>query len=322
MTKIKNIHARQILDSRGNPTLEVDVFINEHLYGRAAVPSGASTGQYEAVELRDNGSQYMGKSVLNAVKNVNSIISKIIIGMDVNDIASIDAALIEKDGTDNKSKLGANAILGVSMATIQAAALCNNQTLYEYMHKGKDFILPTPMMNILNGGSHADNTVDIQEFMISPIGAKSFSNAIQMGTEIFHQLKSILKQRNLNTNVGDEGGFAPNLRSNEEAIELILIAIESAHYKINDDVVIALDVAASELFNKKTSLYELAYEKISLTSEELIDYYVKLCNQYPILSIEDGLDENDWSGWKKLNATLGHKIQIVGDDLTVTSPVR
>ena len=230
--------------------------------------------------------------------------------------------MIEIDGTKNKSKLGANAILGVSLATIHAAAKSKKQTLYEYLHKGKEFVLPTPMMNILNGGSHADNTIDIQEFMIAPIGAQSFSHAIKIGVEIFHHLKIILKKRNLNTNVGDEGGFAPNLQSNKEAIELLLLAIESANYKINVDVIIALDIAASEFFNNKTRLYELKSENKFLTSEQLIDYYINLCNQYPILSIEDGLDENDWVGWKKLNEALGHKVQLVGDDLTVTNPIR
>jgi len=322
MTKITNIHARQIFDSRGNPTIEVDVFLKNNHYGRAAVPSGASTGEYEANELRDNNNDYMGKSVFKAVNNVNNIISKQIVGLDVHDLHSIDQAMINLDDTTNKSYLGANAMLGVSMASLKAAAYSNNTTIYQYLCKNKEFILPTPMMNILNGGSHADNTVDIQEFMIVPIGAQSFSHAMQMGIEVFHNLKNILKKRNLNTNVGDEGGFAPNLNSNTEAIELLLQAIDLANYKINEDIVIALDVAASELFNKKTNLYELISEKKSLTTDELIDYYINLCSKYPILSIEDGLDENDWDGWKKLTKALGHKIQLVGDDLTVTNPVR
>jgi len=322
MAKITNIHARQIIDSRGNPTIEVDVFLKNNHYGRAAVPSGASTGEYEANELRDHNNHYMGKSVFTAVNNVNEIISKTVIGLDVHDLYSIDHAMINLDGTANKSYLGANAMLGVSMAALKAAAVSNQTTIYHYLCKNKEFILPTPMMNILNGGSHADNTVDIQEFMIVPIGAQSFSHAMQMGIEVFHNLKKILKNRNLNTNVGDEGGFAPNLKSNIDAIELLLQAIDSANYKINEDIVIALDVAASELFNKKTNLYELNSEKKSLTTDELIDYYIDLCSNYPILSIEDGLDENDWEGWKKLTQALGHKVQLVGDDLTVTNPMR
>tara|TARA_Y100000590_G_scaffold468975_1_gene654193 strand:- start:1846 stop:3123 length:1278 start_codon:yes stop_codon:yes gene_type:complete len=320
--KISNIHARQILDSRGNPTIEVDVHINDSIWGRAAVPSGASTGKFEAVELRDNNNTYMGKSVSKAVENINSIIAKAIVGMNVYDIKSIDTAMIELDGTKNKKNLGANSILGVSMATIRAAAAAKKQYLFEYLHVGENYILPTPMMNILNGGSHADNNVDIQEFMIFPIGANSFSSALQMGMEIFHTLKSILKKRGLNTNVGDEGGFAPDLQSNEDAIELLMESIIKSGYKLDTEVAIALDVASSELFNTKTQLYELNSEKKFLSSEEMIEYYVKLCNQYSIISIEDGLDENDWNGWKKLNATLGDKIQIVGDDLTVTNPIR
>ena len=320
--KIRNIHARQILDSRGNPTIEVEVYINDSIWGRAAVPSGASTGKYEAVELRDNSSIYMGKSVLQAVENVNSVIANEITGMDIYDIKSIDTAMIGLDGTNNKGNLGANSILGVSMAAIRAAAASKGQYVFEYLHKEKNFILPAPMINILNGGSHADNNVDIQEFMIFPTGAKSFSSAIQMGTEIFHTLKSILKKRGLNTNVGDEGGFAPNLKSNEDAIELLTESIIKTGYKIDTEVSIALDVASSELFNTKTNLYELNSENKSFSSEEMIEYYTKLCNQYSIISIEDGLDENDWDGWKKLNATLGQSIQLVGDDLTVTNPKR
>ena len=322
MIKIRNIHARQILDSRGNPTLEVEIYLNNNVFGRAAVPSGASTGKYEAVELRDNNRTYMGKSVLQAVNNVNHIIAKQVIGMDVQDIASIDTAMLELDNSDNKGKLGANAILGVSMAAIHAAAASKGQQLFEYLHKGSEFVLPTPMMNILNGGSHADNNIDIQEFMIFPIGTKSFSAALQAGVEIFHHLKSILKQHGLNTNVGDEGGFAPDLKSNEEAIELLIRAIKSAGYKVKDEISIALDVASSELYNSKKRCYEMVSENKFLSSEELIDYYINLCEQYPIISIEDGLDENDWDGWKKLNVALGHKIQLVGDDLTVTNPKR
>ena len=322
MIKICNIHARQILDSRGNPTLEVEIQLTDNAFGRAGVPSGASTGEHEAVELRDSGSSYMGKSVLQAVENVNLIIAGKVVGMDALDIESIDAAMLELDGSDNKGKLGANAILGVSMATIHAAAASKEQQLFEYLHTGPDFILPTPMMNVLNGGSHADNNVDIQEFMIFPVGADSFSTALQMGSETFHLLKAVLQQRGLNTNVGDEGGFAPDLKSNEEAIELLLMAIKSASYKVEDEIAIALDVAASELFNRETGCYELASENKSLSSRQLIDYYTKLCDQYPIISIEDGLDENDWEGWKKLNEALGGRIQLVGDDLTVTNPKR
>jgi len=322
MIKVRNIHARQILDSRGNPTLEVEIQLTDNTFRRAAVPSGASTGEHEAVELRDSGSAYMGKSVLKAVENVNCIIAKKVVGMDAFDIKSIDAAMLELDGSDNKGKLGANAILGVSMATIRAAAASKEQQLFEYLHTGPDFILPTPMMNVLNGGTHADNNVDIQEFMIFPVGADSFSSALQMGSETFHHLKAILKKRGLNTNVGDEGGFAPDLKSNEEAIELLLMAIKSAGYKVEDEIAIALDVASSELFNRETSYYELASENKSLSSRKLIDYYIKLCDQYPIISIEDGLDENDWEGWKKLNEALGGRIQLVGDDLTVTNPKR
>ena len=322
MSQIRNIHARQILDSRGNPTLEVDIYLGDKSFGRAAVPSGASTGEHEAVELRDNNTTYCGKSVNQAVENVNQVIAGKLVGMDALDIASIDAAMLALDGTENKARLGANAILGVSMATVHAAAVSSGENLFEYLHEGDVYILPTPMMNILNGGSHADNNVDIQEFMIFPVGASSFSEALQMGAEIFHQLKSVLKKRGLNTNVGDEGGFAPDLKSNNEAIELLMEAVEKAGYKNGSQISIALDVASSELYNSENQTYELASENKSLSSEKLIEYYVSLCNQYPIISIEDGLDENDWSGWKKLNLTLGKKIQLVGDDLTVTNPKR
>jgi len=322
MSQIRNIHARQILDSRGNPTLEVDIYLSDNSFGRAAVPSGASTGEHEAVELRDNNTAYCGKSVNQAVENVNQIIAGKLVGMDAFDITSIDATMLALDGTENKGRLGANAILGVSMATVHAAAVSSGENLFEYLHEGDDYILPAPMMNILNGGSHADNNVDIQEFMIFPVGADSFSHALQMGAEIFHQLKSILKKGGLNTNVGDEGGFAPDLKSNTEAIELLMEAVEKTGYKNGTEVAIALDVASSEIFNSEINKYELASENRYLTSEEMIEYYVNLCNQYPIISIEDGLDENDWSGWKKLNLTLGKKIQLVGDDLTVTNPKR
>ncbi|MDP7465339.1 MAG: phosphopyruvate hydratase [Candidatus Marinimicrobia bacterium] len=322
MSQIRNIHARQILDSRGNPTLEVDIYLGDKSFGRAAVPSGASTGEHEAVELRDNNTVYCGKSVNQAVENVNQIIAGKLVGMDAFDITSIDATMLALDGTENKSRLGANAILGVSMATVHAAAVSSGTNLFEYLHEGTDYVLPTPMMNILNGGSHADNNVDIQEFMIFPVGANSFSHALQMGAEIFHQLKSVLKKGGLNTNVGDEGGFAPDLKSNTEAIELLMEAVEKTGYKNGTEVAIALDVASSEIFNSETNKYELASENRYLTSEEMIEYYVNLCNQYPIISIEDGLDENDWGGWKLLYTALGEKVQLVGDDLTVTNPKR
>ena len=322
MSQIRNIHARQILDSRGNPTLEVDIYLDDKSFGRAAVPSGASTGEHEAVELRDNNTVYCGKSVNQAVENVNQIIAGKLVGMDAFDITSIDATMLALDGTENKARLGANAILGVSMATVHAAAVSSGVNLFEYLHEGDVYILPTPMMNILNGGSHADNNVDIQEFMIFPVGADSFSHALQMGSEIFHQLKSILKKSGLNTNVGDEGGFAPDLKSNTEAIELLMAAVEKTGYKNGTEVAIALDVASSEIFNSEKNKYELASENRYLTSEEMIEYYVNLCNQYPIISIEDGLDENDWGGWKLLYTALGEKVQLVGDDLTVTNPKR
>ena len=322
MSQIRNIHARQILDSRGNPTLEVDIYLSDKSFGRAAVPSGASTGEHEAVELRDNNTVYCGKSVNQAVENVNQIIAGKLVGMDAFDITSIDATMLALDGTENKGRLGANAILGVSMATVHAAAVSSGTNLFEYLHEGADYVLPTPMMNILNGGSHADNNVDIQEFMIFPVGANSFSHALQMGAEIFHQLKSVLKKSGLNTNVGDEGGFAPDLKSNTEAIELLMEAVEKTGYKNGTEVAIALDVASSEIFNSETNKYELASENRYLTSEEMIEYYVNLCNQYPIISIEDGLDENDWGGWKLLYTALGEKVQLVGDDLTVTNPKR
>ncbi len=322
MSLIKTIHARQIFDSRGNPTVEVDTSLDNGIVGRAAVPSGASTGEYEAVELRDNNPSYMGKSVFTAINNVNTIIAPTLIGKNPNDFHSLDLDLIALDGTDNKSNLGANALLGVSMSIVQAAAQLNNLPLYEYLHKGDKYIIPVPMMNIINGGSHADNNVDIQEFMIYPNGAKSFADSMRMGSEIFHNLKKILRNKSLNTAVGDEGGFAPNLKSNEEAIEIIISAIEKSNYKIDDDVSIALDVAASELYNAKSKKYELKSENLELNSNEMIQYYIELCSKYPIVSIEDGLDENDWSGWTKLQSKIGDKVQLVGDDLTVTNPIR
>ena len=315
---IKNIISREILDSRGNPTVEVDIILENNTMGRAAVPSGASTGEFEAMELRDNDkTRYIGKGVLTAVNNINDEINKALVGVDVIDQLNIDDIMIELDGTDNKSRLGANAILGVSMAAARAAAKVNNCPLYEYLSINKNPLMPVPMMNILNGGSHADNTVDIQEFMIYPIGAKTFSEALRMGTEVFHQLKSELLQKGLNTSVGDEGGFAPDLESNEQALEIILTAIKNAGYTAGEEIFIALDVAASEMFDNQ--LYNLASEDKSYSSDEMIEYLKILVDKYPIISIEDGLDQSDWEGWKKLNSKIGKKIQIVGDDLTVTN---
>ena len=315
---IKNIYSREILDSRGNPTVEVDLVLENDIIARAAVPSGASTGDFEAMELRDNNkNRYMGKGVLTAVNNVNSEIRNALIGIDINNQENIDNILIELDGTENKSRLGANAILGVSMAACRAGAKANDTPLYDYLSINSDYVMPIPMMNILNGGSHAENTVDIQEFMIFPIGANSFSNALRIGTEIFHQLKSELSQKGMNTAVGDEGGFAPNLGSNEQAIEIILTAITNAGYTPGEEVFIALDVAASEFF--KNDLYILESENKTYSSEEMINYLSNLTKKYPIISIEDGLDQSDWNGWKKLNLEIGNNIQIVGDDLTVTN---
>ena len=320
-TNIKNIKAREILDSRGNPTVEVDVFLENGVFGRASVPSGASTGEYEAAELRDNDkSRYSGKGVLNAVNNVNNEINKTLIGTDVNDQTKIDNTLINLDGTQNKSRLGANAILGVSLASARAASTVNDIPLYQHLGTTNEFIMPVPMMNILNGGSHANNTVDIQEFMIFPFGASNFSEALRIGTEIFHKLKSELHKKGLNTAVGDEGGFAPNLRSNEEAIEIILKSIEKAGYKPGEEVFLALDVAASELY--ENGEYNLMSENKAFSSSEMTSYLESLVEKYPIISIEDGLDENDWDGWKKLTKSLGQNVQIVGDDLTVTNITR
>ena len=315
---IKNIQAREILDSRGNPTIEVDILIGNNITGRASVPSGASTGEYEAVELRDNDkTRYLGKGVINAVNNVNGEIKKALIGVDINDQSKIDNTMINLDGTENKSRLGANAMLGVSMASVRAASLLNHTPLYKYLSPDNNLSMPIPMMNILNGGSHADNTVDIQEFMIIPFGAKTFSSSLRMGAEIFHQLKSELSQSGLNTSIGDEGGFAPNLTSNEQALELIITAIKNTGYIPGKEVFIALDVAASELYNNGS--YSLKSENKLYSSDEMIDYLNTLIEKFPIISIEDGLDENDWTGWEKLNNKLGGNIQIVGDDLTVTN---
>ena len=317
-SSIHKIIAREILDSRGNPTIEVDAILSNGAFGRAAVPSGASTGEHEAIELRDNDRlRYLGKGVKKAVENVNTIIANAIIGLDAFNQKNIDDAMIALDGTPNKSYLGANSILGVSLAVAKSASNAKNKPLYEYLNKDRIYTMPIPMMNIINGGSHADNNIDFQEFMVFPIGANSFSIALQMGTEIFHQLKIVLKGRDLNTAVGDEGGFAPNLKSNEEAIEAILTAVDKAGYKAGKDIYIALDVAASEIFDENK--YILKSECKSLSSDQMISYYKNLINKYPIISIEDGLAENDWDGWVSMNEELGSKIQIVGDDLTVTN---
>ena len=315
---IEKICAREILDSRGNPTIEVDLITNEGIVGRAAVPSGASTGEHEAIEMRDNDkARYNGKGVQKAVYHVNTILSKSLKGYSVTDQEKIDHFMIELDGTENKSKLGANSILGVSMALAHAGAKTSNQSLFEYLGHKKNISLPMPMMNILNGGSHADNSVDIQEFMIVPVGADTFSDALRIGTEIFHALMKVLQSKKLSTNVGDEGGFAPNLGSNSEAIEIILQAIEKINLIPGEDVCIALDVAASEFY--KNNLYNLFSENRQLNSEEMVDYLGNLINKYPIISIEDGLNENDWKGWNNFTKQFGNKIQIVGDDLTVTN---
>lgn len=321
MPFITQVYAREVLDSRGNPTVEVEVFTESGAFGRAIVPSGASTGEYEAVELRDGDkSRYLGKGVLQAVENVNTIIAEELEGnYSVLDQVAVDKALIELDGTDNKGKLGANAILGVSLATAHAAANYLDIPLYQYLGGVNAKQLPVPMMNILNGGAHADNNVDIQEFMIMPVGAESFRQALRMGAEIFHNLKAVLKSKGYNTAVGDEGGFAPNLKSNEEAIQVILEAIEKAGYKAGEEVRIALDVASSELYSDEDGKYHLAGEGVVKTSEEMVDWYEELTSKYPIISIEDGLDENDWEGHKLLTERIGNRVQLVGDDLFVTN---
>ncbi|KAA0895270.1 phosphopyruvate hydratase [Oryzomonas rubra] len=320
MSEIVDVYAREILDSRGNPTLEVEVFLESGAFGRAAVPSGASTGEREALELRDGDkSRYLGKGVLKAVDNVNNQIADEIVGMESDDQIGIDMKMLELDGTEYKSNLGANAILGVSLAVAKAAAEEAGQPLYKYIGGAGARELPLPMMNILNGGAHADNNVDIQEFMIMPAGAKNFASALRMGAEVFHALKSVLKGKGYNTAVGDEGGFAPNLKSNEEALEVIMEAIAKAGYKPGEDVLLALDVASSELF--KDGVYTLENEaEPKKSSDQLIDFYENLVNKYPIISIEDGMAENDWDGWKKMTERLGKRIQIVGDDLFVTNP--
>jgi enolase len=324
MALIAAVHARQILDSRGNPTVEVDVVTENGAFGRAAVPSGASTGAHEAVELRDQDpSVYLGRGVLKAIENVNTEIAEVVEGMTVYDQPALDAALIELDGTENKSRLGANAMLAVSLAVAKAAAEESGMPLFNYVGGSNARTLPVPMMNILNGGAHADNSIDFQEFMVMPVGAENFSHALRMGTEIFHHLKNVLKSKGYSTNVGDEGGFAPNIGSNEEAIEIVLMAIEKAGYKPGDDVMIAMDAAMTELYDEKTGLYTFKKSSgIQMTSEELVSYWADWSKRYPILSIEDGLAEDDWAGWKKLTDALGNSVQLVGDDLFVTNETR
>lgn len=318
---IADVHARQILDSRGNPTVEVDVILDDGTLGRAAVPSGASTGAYEAAELRDGDQKYyMGKGVVKAIANVNDIIAPEVVGMDVTDQLGVDHILLELDGTTNKQKLGANALLGVSLATAKAAAEYLKLPLYQYLGGTNAKELPVPMMNILNGGKHADNNIDIQEFMVVPTGFASFSDALRAGVEIFHNLKKVLKSKNMNTAVGDEGGFAPSLSSNKEALEVIIEAITKAGYKPGEEIFIALDVAATELY--KDARYALAGEGVVKSTEEMVAFYEELINEFPIISIEDGLSEDDWKGWNILTQRLGKKLQLVGDDLFVTNTGR
>jgi len=324
MSKIKNIRARQILDSRGNPTVEVDVITEKGILGRAAVPSGASTGKHEAVELRDgDSSKYMGKGVQQAVENVNKQIGNRIVGYEINDQKGVDAALLELDGTENKQKLGANAILGVSMAVARAASKEEGISLFKYIGSDQATLMPIPLMNILNGGSHADNSIDFQEFMIMPVGADTFSESLRMGVETFHHLKSVLKANKYSPNVGDEGGFAPNIRSNEEAIEIVLMAIEKAGFRPGEDIYIAMDAATSEMYDAETKTYHFHKSDGSRkTSDEMVEYWSSWCSKYPIISIEDGLDEDDWAGWKSLTQAIGDKVQLVGDDLFVTNEKR
>ncbi len=323
MTEILDVLAREILDSRGNPTVEVEVLLEGGDFGRAAVPSGASTGEHEAVELRDGDkSRYNGKGVLKAVQNVNDIIADEIIGLDATDQVFIDKLLIELDGTENKGKLGANAILGVSLAVAKAAASALDLPLYNYLGGVNAKVLPVPQMNILNGGKHADNNVDLQEFMVMPVNATSFHEALRMGVEVFHSLKNVLKKKGYNTAVGDEGGFAPDLKSNEEAVEVILEAIEKAGLKAGADVYLALDPASSEFYDAERKLYLLKSENKELTAEQMVDYYADWVKKYPIISIEDGMAEDDWGGWKIMTEKLGDKIQLVGDDLFVTNTRR
>ena len=324
MSSIKSIVARQILDSRGNPTVEADVVLDNGIMGRAAVPSGASTGKHEAVELRDGDAKvYLGKGVLKAVANVNEKISSALIGQDVSAQNKIDAIMNELDGTHNKAKLGANAILAVSMAAAKAAAQNAGMPLYRYVGGTNANTLPLPLMNILNGGAHADNKIDFQEFMIAPTNAATFSDSLRMGVEVFHNLKKVLSKKGYSTNVGDEGGFAPNIQSNEEAIETVLQAIEAAGYKAGSDIFIAMDAACSELYNEEKGMY--VFKKSSgktMSSEEMVNYWAEWCKKYPIVSIEDGIAEDDWAGWKLMTEKLGDKIQLVGDDLFVTNVTR
>jgi enolase len=321
MSLIESIHARQILDSRGNPTVEVDVFTESGAFGRAAVPSGASTGTHEAVELRDGDKKrYVGKGVLKAVDNVNTKIAAEVVGLSVFDQNLVDKVMVELDGTKNKGKLGANAILGTSLAIAKAAAMESGQSLYRYIGGVNANTLPVPMMNILNGGSHADNSIDFQEFMVMPVKADTFSEALRMGTEVFHTLKKVLHDAGLSTNVGDEGGFAPNIKSNEEAIEIVLKAIEKAGFKPGVDIFIAMDAASSEFYDAKTKTYTFKKsDGKKLKSDEMVDYWAKWAKKYPIISIEDGMGEEDWDGWKKLTDKIGDKTQLVGDDLFVTN---
>ncbi len=326
--EIIDVYAREILDSRANPTVEVEVVVEDGYVGRAAVPSGASTGAFEAVELRDGGDRFMGKGVQNAVDNVNNIIAEEIIGMNALDQVAVDSKMIELDGTPNKGKLGANAILGVSMAVAKAAAEALGLSLYQYLGGINAKVMPVPMMNILNGGEHADNTVDLQEFMIMPVGASSWSDALRMCSEVYHNLKKVLNEKGLSTGVGDEGGFAPDLASSEEAIQVIMDAVEKAGYRPGDDMRVAIDAAASELYNDETGNYhfpgesQMKGEEVVRTSEEMVAYYEDLCAKFPIISIEDGLNEEDWDGWKILTDRLGDKVQLVGDDLFVTNTER
>jgi len=324
MSFITDVKARQVLDSRGNPTVEVDIITSDGYRGRAAVPSGASNGKHEAVELRDgNKKQYLGKSVLKAVKNVNELVAEELYGWDVTDQRGVDALMLEMDGTENKAKLGANAILAVSLATAKAAAKSTGLPLYRYVGGANAKTLPVPMMNILNGGAHADNKIDFQEFMVMPVGASSFGEGLRWGVEIFHELKKVLKDKDYSTNVGDEGGFAPDIQSNEEAIETVLKAIEKAGFKPGEQVAIAMDAAISELYDAKSKKY--VFHKSSgakMSSEEVVDFWVNWCKKYPIVSIEDGMDEDDWKGWKLLTEKLGNKVQLVGDDLFVTNVKR
>ncbi|MBF0455678.1 MAG: phosphopyruvate hydratase [Magnetococcales bacterium] len=321
MNTIISIHAREILDSRGNPTVEVDVVTEGGARGRAAVPSGASTGAREALELRDgDASRYLGKGVSKAVEAVNGELAEAIIGMDVTDQRAIDVEMIQLDGTEGKSRLGANALLGVSLAVAKAAAEATGQPLFRYLGGVNAHQMPVPMMNIINGGAHADNNVDIQEFMIMPVSATTLAEAVRMGAEVFHHLKKVLQKKGLNTAVGDEGGFAPNLSSNEEALKVILEAIEQAGYVAGEDILLALDCASSEFYDKERGVYNLAGEGRILDQDQLVAFYEDLCDRYPIISIEDGFDEADWTGWKKMTEALGEKIQLVGDDLFVTNP--